>query len=107
MLKSRLQAALSDPDTALGMIWRLLSDYGFARWHRYAVAFVLMGIGAGATGLTAYLAGDVINQAYVNRDFHAVILTSIVLMVVFTLRGLANYGHSVILARVGNSIVAE
>ena len=107
MLKSRLQAALSDPDTALGMIWRLLSDYGFARWHRYAVAFVLMGIGAGATGLTAYLAGDVINQAYVNRDFHAVILTSIVLMVVFTLRGVANYGHSVILARVGNSIVAE
>ena len=107
MLKSRLQAALSNPDTALGMIWRLLSDYGFARWHRYVVAFVLMGIGAGATGLTAYLAGDVINQAYVNRDFHAVILTSIVLMVVFTLRGVANYGHSVILARVGNSIVAE
>ena len=28
-------------------------------------------------------------------------------MVVFTLRGAANYGHSVILARIGNSIVAE
>ena len=107
MLKSRLDAAAANPDSSLGLIWRLLSDYGFARWHRYAIAFALMGIGAGATGLTAYLAGDVINKAYVNRDFHAVILTSIVLMVVFTLRGVANYGQSVILARVGNSIVAE
>ena len=101
------KSALSDPDSSVGLIWRLLSDYGFARWHRYAVAFVLMGIGAGATALTAYLAGDVINQAYVNRDFHAVIQTSLAIMVVFTLRGVANYGHSVILARVGNSIVAE
>ena len=57
--------------------------------------------------MTAYLAGDVINQAYVNRDFHAVIQTSLLLMLVFSLRGAATYGHSVILARVGNSIVAE
>jgi subfamily B ATP-binding cassette protein MsbA len=107
MLKSRLQSALADPNSSVGLIWRLLSEYGFSRWHRYAVAFVLMGFAAGATGLTAYLAGDVINQAYVSRDFHAVIQTSLVLMLVFTLRGAAVYGHSVILARVGNSIVAE
>ncbi len=107
MLKSRLQSALSDPKSSVGLIWRLLSEYGFSRWHRYAVAFALMGLAAGATALTAYLAGDVINQAYVNRDFHAVIQTSLLLMLVFTLRGAATYGHSVILARVGNSIVAE
>lgn len=107
MLKSRLQSALSDPKRSVGLIWRLLSEFGFSRWHRYAVAFVLMGFAAGATALTAYLAGDVINQAYVNRDFHAVIQTSLLLMLVFTLRGAATYGHSVILARVGNSIVAE
>ena len=107
MLKSRLQSALADPESSLGLIWRLLSEYGFSRWHRYAVAFLLMGIGAGATGLTAYLAGDVINQAYVSRDFHAVVQVSLVIMVVFSLRGAANYGHSVILSRIGNSIVAE
>ena len=107
MLKSRLQSTLSDPASSIGLIWRLLSEYGFSRWHRYAIAFVLMGFAAGATALTAYLAGDVINQAYVSRDFQAVVQTSLLLMLAFSLRGAANYGHSVILARVGNSIVAE
>ena len=33
--------------------------------------------------------------------------TSLLVMLVFSLRGAAAYGHSVILSRVGNSIVAE
>jgi ATP-binding cassette subfamily B protein len=85
----------------------LLTEYGAARWRSYSVAFALMGIGAGATALTAYLAGDVINKAYVNRDFSAVIGVSLVIMLVFTLRGAAVYGYSVILSRIGNSIIAE
>jgi ATP-binding cassette, subfamily B, bacterial MsbA len=107
MLKARLQSAISDPASAVGLIWRLLSEYGFVRWRRYAVALALMAFGAGATALVAYLAGDVINLAYVNRDFSAVIQVSLLLMLVFSLRGAAVYGHSVILSRVGNSIVAE
>jgi subfamily B ATP-binding cassette protein MsbA len=107
MLTSRLKSALADPESSIGLVWRLLTEFGFARWHRYAIAFALMAFAAGATALTAYLAGDVINHAYVNRDFHAVIRASLLLMLVFTLRGAATYGHSVILARIGNSIVAE
>jgi hypothetical protein len=71
MLKARLQSIISDPATSSALIWRLLTEYGAARWRSYSVAFALMGIGAGATALTAYLAGDVINKAYVNRDFSA------------------------------------
>jgi subfamily B ATP-binding cassette protein MsbA len=107
MIKSWLESARSDPESSLGLIWRLLSDYGLSRWRRYAVAFALMGFGAGGTALAAYLAGDVINQAYVNHDFTAVIEISLLIMLVFTLRGAAVYGHSVILSRIGNSIVAE
>ncbi len=66
-----------------------------------------MGVAAGTTAFTAYLAGSVINQAYVNRDFPSVVQVSLLIMLVFSLRGLATYGHQVILARVGNSIVAE
>ncbi|MBX9775451.1 MAG: ABC transporter ATP-binding protein/permease [Xanthobacteraceae bacterium] len=107
MLTSRLKSSLIDPTSSTGLIWRLLSEYAATRWHRYAIAFALMAFAAGATALTAYLAGDVINKAYVSRDFHAVIQTSLILMLVFTLRGAATYGHSVILARIGTSIVAE
>jgi ABC-type multidrug transport system fused ATPase/permease subunit len=107
MLKARLQALVSDPQSAAGLVWRLLAEYGASRWHRYAIAFALMGLSAGTTAIAAYLAGDVINQAYVNRDFSAVLKVSLLIMIVFSLRGVATYGHQVILARIGNSIVAE
>ncbi len=107
MLRARLQSAFSDPSSAFGLIWRLLTEYGLSRWRHYAVAAVLMALGAGATALVAYLAGDVINSAYVNRDFTAVVRVSLLIMLIFSLRGAAVYGHSVILSRVGNSIVAE
>jgi subfamily B ATP-binding cassette protein MsbA len=107
MLKARLQALLSNPQSELGLVWRLLTEYGASRWHRYAIAFALMGLAAGGTAMSAYLAGDVINQAYVNRDFSSVLRVSLLIMLVFSLRGVATYGHQVILARIGNSIVAE
>jgi ATP-binding cassette subfamily B protein len=107
MLKARLLALLSDRTTSLGLVWRLLTEYGLSRWHRYAIAFALMGIAAGATALTAYLAGDVINKAYVDRNFAAVLQVSLLIMLMFSLRGAAVYGHSVILSRIGNSIIAE
>ncbi|MPZ41235.1 MAG: ATP-binding cassette domain-containing protein [Rhizobiales bacterium] len=107
MLKARLQALVSDPQSALGLVWRLLTEYGASRWHRYATAFAFMGVAAGATAFTAYLAGDVINQAYVNRDFSSVLQVSLLIMLIFSTRGVATYGSQVILARIGNSIVAE
>jgi ATP-binding cassette, subfamily B, bacterial MsbA len=107
MLIARLQSIISDPTSSSALIWRLLTEYGASRWRSYAIALALMSVGAGATALTAYLAGDVINKAYVNRDFTAVVEVSFLIMLVFTLRGAAVYGHSVILSRIGNSIIAE
>src|SRR5688572_6690634 len=107
MLKSLLPASRLDSSTTLGLIWRLLADYGAARWRRYAVAFLLMAVAAGCTALSAYLVGDVVNHAYVGRDFSGVLQLSLLVLVVFSLRGFATYGHAVMLARIGNSIVAE
>jgi subfamily B ATP-binding cassette protein MsbA len=107
MLKAPLPASRFDSSTTLGLIRRLLVEYGVARWQRYALAFLLMAIAAGCTALSAYLVGDVVNHAYVNRDFSGVLQISILILVVFSLRGFATYGHAVMLARIGNSIVAE
>jgi ATP-binding cassette subfamily B protein len=107
MLKSLLPASRLDSSTTLGLIWRLLADYGAARWRRYAVAFLLMAVAAGCTALSAYLVGDVVNHAYVGRDFSGVLQLSLLVLVVFSLRGFATYGHAVMLARIGNSIIAE
>src|SRR5258707_336789 len=100
-------SARVDPNSALILVRRLLTEYGLVRWRRYALAFALMGLGAACTALAAYLMGDVINEAFGKRNLTGVIQISLVVFAAFTLRGLAMYGHAVMLSRIGNSIVAE
>jgi ATP-binding cassette, subfamily B, bacterial MsbA len=96
-----------DPHAAAALVRRLLTEYGLTRWKRYAFAFALMGIGALCTALTAYLVRDVVNEAYIERNFPGVVQVAVLTFVLFVVRGLSNYGHAVILLRIGNSIVAE
>jgi len=107
MLESKLQQSRTVPGGAFGLVRRLLTEYGTARWKGYAVAFGLMGVAAACTGLYAYLAGDIVNQAYVKRDLTGVVVAGVLALLMFTLRGAAIYGQSVMLSRIGNSIVAE
>ncbi len=88
------------------MVRRLLSEQGRAHWKKYLIAFVLMGIGAATTALSAYLLGQVVNEAYVHRNFSGVLSLGLVTLVLFTAKGLATYGHSVMLSRIGNRIIA-
>src|ERR1035437_8423634 len=85
----------------LAMVRRLLTEQGLVHWRKYAIAFTLMAVSAVCTAMSAYLIGDVINQAYVNRS-----LTGIT-VVLFATKGLATYGHRVMLSRIGNRIVAD
>ncbi|HUL88127.1 MAG TPA: ABC transporter ATP-binding protein [Pseudolabrys sp.] len=92
---------------ALALIRRLLTEQGRVHWRKYAVAFVLMAVAAGCTAASAYLIGDVINQAYVNRSLRGIVTLGVITVVLFTVKGLATYGHSVMLSRIGNRIVAD
>jgi ATP-binding cassette, subfamily B, bacterial MsbA len=92
---------------ALDLIRRLLTEQGIAHWRKYLFAFILMGIAAGCTGLSAYLIGNVVNQAYVNHNLVGIITLGLLTMALFTTKGLATYGQSVILSRIGNRIVAD
>jgi ABC-type multidrug transport system fused ATPase/permease subunit len=102
-----LPIARTDPHGAFVLLRRLLTEYGLVQWRRYLLAFALMGLAAGCTGLTAYFAGDLVNQAYVHRDFDGVLRLGLLALVVFTLRGAAIYGQAVLLSRIANSIVAD
>jgi ATP-binding cassette subfamily B protein len=92
---------------AFALIRRLLTEQGLVHWRKYAVAFALMAVAAGCTAFSAYLIGDVINQAYVNRSLPGIITIGIITVVLFAFKGLATYGHSVMLSRIGNRIVAD
>ena len=96
-----------DPYGAAILIRRLVMEQGAAYWRRYLLAFFLMAVSAAATAGSAYLLGEVINQAYVDKNVRGIAILSLVTIAVFTLKGAATYGHSVILSQISNAILAN
>ncbi len=96
-----------DPYGAAILIRRLVTEQGLAYWQRYLLAFALMGVGAATTAGSAYLLGQVINKAYVDKDVRGIVLLSFVTIVIFTIKGAATYGHTVILSKISNAILAN
>ena len=66
-----------DPYGAALLIRRLVTEQGLTYWRRYLLAFALMAVAAGATAGSAYLLGEVINQAYVDKDVRGIVLLSL------------------------------
>src|SRR3954452_8809514 len=106
MSGSQLNSRWADPNSVRSLVRRLLFEQAFGQWRRYAVAFALMAVAAGATALSAYLVGDVINAAYVHRDLRAIVALSLFTAALFLIKAFATYGHSVLLSKIGNRIVA-
>jgi len=107
MIAERLQPLFADPYGAPALIRRLLTDHAQPHRKLYITAFVLMGIAAACTALSAYLLGNVVNQAYVHKNFHALLIVGIAAFGIFALKGAASYGQQVIMMRIGNRIVAD
>lgn len=96
-----------DPYGAAILIRRLITEQGAAYWRRYLLAFALMAISAAATAGSAYILGQVINKAYVDKDVRGIALLSGVTVLIFVLKGAATYGHQVILSKISNAILAN
>jgi ATP-binding cassette subfamily B protein len=92
---------------AYPLIRRLVTEQGFAHWRKYVIAFVFMAVSAACTALSAYLIGNVINEAYVNKNLAGIFILGGVTAALFTAKGIATYGQSVILSQIGNRIVAD
>jgi ATP-binding cassette subfamily B protein len=107
MLGSYFQRLFANPDSTAALVRRLLVEQAAGQWRRYALAFGLMVIAAGSTALGAYLIGDVINQAYVHKNLPGIIILALVTAVIFMIKAMATYGQALMLARIGNRIVAD
>src|SRR5712671_3430189 len=96
-----------DPYGAAILIRRLVMEQGVAYWRRYLTAFLLMGVAAGATAGSAYILGQVINQAYVAKNVPGIAILSGVTVLLLFIKGVATYGHMVILSKISNAILAN
>jgi ATP-binding cassette, subfamily B, bacterial MsbA len=103
-LKSRL---FSDPEGAPVLVRRLFGDNFRLYARRYAVAFVFMAVAAGSTAFMAWLIRDAVNDIFVDQELTAIWLFGGLIIVLSVVKGFATYAQTVILERIGNSIVAR
>jgi ABC-type multidrug transport system fused ATPase/permease subunit len=96
-----------DPYGAAILIRRLVMEQGALYWRRYLAAFALMAVSAATTAGSAYLLGQVINQAYVDKNVRGIAILSGITVVIFIVKGAATYGHQVILSKISNAILAN
>jgi ATP-binding cassette subfamily B protein len=96
-----------DPYGAAILIRRLIMEQGAVYWRRYLAAFALMAVSAATTAGSAYLLGQVINQAYVDKNVRGIAILSGVTVLIFIIKGAATYGHQVILSKISNAILAN
>src|SRR5437763_1012245 len=93
MLKSKLASLFADPYGAPAIVRRLLTEEGVKHWRGYAVSFLLMSIAAGCTSISASLIGQLVNQAYVPRDFAGIVARGVFTCVPTAVRAAHSSGN--------------
>jgi ATP-binding cassette subfamily B protein len=107
MLVSKFQAATSDHSGGWALIRRLLTEQALRQWKRYAISLSLMAVAAGATALSAYVIGNVINSAYIDKDLRGIVLFAAIVALLFAIKAITSYSSQVMMARIGNAIIAQ
>src|SRR4051812_49774591 len=103
---SKFKSMLADRDGAPALIHRLLTEQALGQWKRYAVAFALMAVAAAATALSAYLIGNVINAAYVDKNLTGIIVLALVTPAPLPGKAPSPYGPSEMVSPISYPIIA-
>ncbi|WP_378946248.1 ABC transporter ATP-binding protein [Mesorhizobium sp. ANAO-SY3R2] len=95
------------PGEVYAVIKRIAAENGrdFV-WH-YVLAAAFLAAIAGTTAFTAWIMRDVIDEIFYRQRADLIVLISLSIAAAFVLRGIATYGQAVILAKVGNNLVAR
>ena len=88
------------------LIHRVFSDNFWEYRFRYVKASVFMAIAAIATGASAYIIKDIVNTVFSKGETTTTTLIGLLAFFIFTIKGFSTYAQTVILSRIGNSLVA-
>jgi ATP-binding cassette, subfamily B, bacterial MsbA len=89
------------------LIKRLVMENARDKWKNFAFAFALLTVVSAATGATAYMMKDVVNEIFVARRSEMIWVIAGAIVLIYTAKGAASYWNAIILARTGNAIVAR
>jgi subfamily B ATP-binding cassette protein MsbA len=107
VFRRKVHALFSDRYSSASLIYRVLASEGSRHWPSYALNFMLMGVAAACTAFSAYLVGHVFSATYIARNFHVIVGLAALTVLIFLIKGFASYAQAVLLAQIGNEIVAR
>ena len=96
-----------DSETVTSVLKRVIAENGRDHLKGYAFAIFCLVVVAATTAFTAWIMESVVNEAFANQRADIVWLICGAIFIAFVLRGLATYGQSVTLSKIGNNIVAR
>ncbi len=102
MLKKHFAKSFDD----FSILKRLIAENFRVYAWQYAIALGLMFLVAGATGFSAWMMRDLINDVFIARNETMMVAICVSVIVIYIAKGAASYGQEVILARIGNKIIA-
>ena len=93
-------------DTMFGVLRRVFLENGRKYTRDYTIAIVCLAIAASTTAFTAWIMESVVNEAFKGNDAQRIWLICGAIFLSFMLRGVVSYWQAVILAKIGNDIIA-
>lgn len=104
---SLISSSKADRGEIVAVIRRVLAENGREYTWQYAMATLCLLAVAATTAFTAWIMRDIVNEIFVRQRSDLIVLICLAVIAAFAIRGLATYGQAVILARIGNNLVAR
>jgi ATP-binding cassette subfamily B protein len=97
----------ADAGEVVAVIRRILAENGRDYVWSYAAATACLLAIAVTTAFSAWIMKDVIDEIFYRQRSDLIVLICLMVFGAFVVRGVASYGQAVILAKVGNNLVAR
>ena len=91
----------------LALVRRLAREFIRRHTGKIVLAFICMGIGAASTALRAWLMQPVLDSIFVGRDESLLLAISAAALVLALIKGLTDYGQSILMTRVGLRVITD
>jgi ATP-binding cassette, subfamily B, bacterial MsbA len=92
---------------SFALVRRLVRDFMGRHFGAIALAFLFMGIAAGSTALRAWLMEPVLDRIFIAREGSLLFLLGGAALVLALLKGLADYGQTVLMSRIGQRVISD
>jgi ATP-binding cassette subfamily B protein len=106
-LDSLTERISRDSGEVIAVMKRIFAENGREYVFHYLVALACLLTISGTTALNAWIMRDVIDQIFYRQRADLIVGICATIVVAFVIRGLATFGQTVVLAKVGNNLVAR